>query len=318
MADAAQQALHAIGYTKQDVLLAIRETSIPETANCWGGVAGNSDTQLLSAGVVQSNFGQGTLQKLLARFKEKLVSANTFNSEIERLAPRYGKQLFSNGCIHYKPVKGDKERVTADCKTFLLAQQTIDGRGRYKVNDDFRAEVMALFETDAMVQIQVDDYVELLTSKLDLIARLFLKDTATETPSKRQVKWILDTSVQQGGYFSKCDVNTASTGVCPEDVKRARGAFLAADAARRKDALNAILTWYQGHCESVDQTGVGKLCAQDIRRWRQAVSAGLSPEQADLLILTHLKARVASTQAGLYQGNAFKRRAEIIFAQPTL
>lgn len=87
---------------------------------------------------------------------------------------QYGDLFFSSGCM--------ANRLSADCAARLL-DLGVGDRGR--LTPAFAAEVDALFESDAMVQVQVDKFNGLLTSvvyKLNLLYPGF-------KPKPYQVQW---------------------------------------------------------------------------------------------------------------------------------
>ena len=179
---AATQDLKTLQIGRAELLSAIQDVSKPETQGCWSGAAGNFDDQLVSVGFSQWNFGQGSLQPLLSAFRRKF-DQRTFDARLIALAPQHGRLLFSEGCT--------RKRVTSECRERLLALQS-GGR----LIPEFENEVNALFEDDAMIQVQVDRFVRLLTSVRTDLQRLF----PGKSPTPRQVKWAIDTKVQQGSF----------------------------------------------------------------------------------------------------------------------
>ena len=278
--------LQSIDYDENAIFEALKRVSIPETAGCWGGATGDFDGQLLSAGASQWNLGQGTLQPLLRRFRDKFSQG--FRAEVSRLMPVYGSRFFSDGCVN-----GDRRgQPTAECRNFILSQQEVDGR----LKAAFKEEVDSLFESDAMIQIQVDEFVKTLTSVQSDLERLF----PDRKPSALRVKWAIDQRVQQG--FPP-----------PSQVRAIRVRYGA--ASNQKRVLGNILLWYEGLCDSTLQEGIKLDCEYNIPAWRSVLARGLSDEQADLLLITHLKSRVATGGGGVYEALCFERRATIIFGK---
>ena len=145
-----------------------------ETGGCWAGATGNSDGQWLSLGVMQWNFGQGSLQPILARFRSKF-SDTELTEQLARLMPVFGKQLFARSCTA-KPIE-------QACITFLKTQYMRDGA----LQPAFKAETDRLFESDVMRQIQVDYFARSLTTILDDLSRIF----HTAQPEAWMVAWAM-------------------------------------------------------------------------------------------------------------------------------
>ena len=70
--------------------------------------------------------------------------------------------------------------------------QQISGGG---LTPTLKRELDQLFESDSMIQVQVDTFVRLLESVQDDLTRLF-----AGRPSVRQIKWAIDTKVNQGSF----------------------------------------------------------------------------------------------------------------------
>jgi hypothetical protein len=277
--------LKEIGISEDAVFMALKEVSIPETNGCWGGATGNFDEELLSAGAVQWNLGQKTLQSLLIKFRDKLIRAGTLETEQKTLLPKYGTKLLSLGCT--------RTPVTLDCASFIKSVQSKTGR----LLPEFKSEVDALFESNTMIQIQTDIFVSLLTSVISDLKRLFPGGVS----NPKQIKWAIDTKVQQGGFPAD------------RDVERARKRYSQLDLSKRRNGLLHILNWYGGLCRSVDQDGVSFDCDFNLPLWQKAIENGVTDLQADLLLLSHLRSRTAAKQSGLYQALTFQRRAKIVF-----
>jgi len=281
---AAMQDLAGIGVTRAVVFEALADVSQPETGGCWAGAAGNFDGQIVSAGVLQWNYGQGTLQPLMARFRAAFASRPAFEAELARLMPQHGKTVFSEGCLG--------PQITADCRDALLALQTPD----HKLQPSLKQELDALFESDQMIQLQVDRFVALVGSVRDDLKRLF----PNRAPSIRAIKWAIDTKVQQGAFPSD------------QDVAGVRARWVRMGEAERRNALLALVMWYEGLCRSADQGGTRLDCEWNAARWRERINRNrVSDEHADLLHLTFLRSRTAQGMSGHWQALTFQRRARI-------
>jgi hypothetical protein len=277
--------LSQVGITRDRIFDALKDTAIPETSGCWAGVTGNFDGQLISAGVLQWNYGQNSLQPVLKLYQSQFATKRVLSDELARIMPAFGNLVFSSGCL--------TSPVTDDCRNQILAQQ--DGSGHLHATID--QELGALFESDAMLQVQTDRFVRLLESVRDDLHKLF----PDATPSARQIKWAIDTKVQQGGFPGDAD------------VARIRTAWSGLDAAARARKLNSLINWYEGLSNAPDEDGTSRV-EDNAKVWHAKISSHqLSDEQMDLLQLTFLKSRTAQEQAGRWQALTFQRRATIIF-----
>lgn len=275
--------LAEIGLDRAAIFERMHETSVPETMGCWAMPAGNFDSQLISVGMSQWNFGTGSLQPVLQAWRKGL--RGHFRRTRRALAPVYGKLLFSRDC-RAVPVR-DK------CRAGVLAAEDAQGR----LNPVLQKELTAIFESDAMLQVQTDTYVALLELVRGDLLRVF--PHAPITP--RKVRWAIDTRVQQG--FLPAD----------EDVARLRGKLAAMPEGERWDRLRAIFGWYRGLSESIDQDGVKRDYAWNVVQWGCMIDRGLiDPEQYELLSLTFLRSRTAIGNSGRWQALTFSRRAKII------
>lgn len=282
--DAAAQ-LAEIGLDRAAIFARMRETSIPETMGCWAMPVGNFDSQLVSVGMAQRNYGTGSLQPQLIAWRDSFNSRRRFKKALNELAPTYGKLLFSKHCL--------KIPVAEKCRTGILAAHNPDG----KLNPTALAELTALFEHDAMLQVQTDTYVALL---LEVRAELF-RLWPTGPITARKVKWAIDTRVQQ------------KTLPNDEDAARLRRKLADLTPAQRPQRLKAMLAWYQGLSEAVDQDGVSRDYAWNVAQWTCLIDTGqIDDEQFELLHLTYLRSRTATGNAGRWQALTFSRRAKII------
>ena len=275
--------LAEIGLGRVEVFALMRETSLPETMGCWAMPVGNFDSQLVSVGMSQWNYGTGSLQPVLKAWRKAL--GGKFRRTRKALMPVYGKLVFSRDCLAV-PVK-DK------CREKILAAHGPDG----KLNGVMLGELTALFESDAMLQVQADAYVALLEAvRLDLM-RVF----PGQPISFRKVRWAVDTKVQQGGF------------PLDEDLARLRAKLAAMPAEERWPRLGAILDWYGALSRTIDQDGVRRDWAWNLDRWGCMIDKRLvDPEQYELLNLTFLRSRTAIGNSGRWQALTFQRRAKII------
>jgi hypothetical protein len=277
--------LAAIGLDRAAIFARMHDTSIPETTGCWAMPTGNFDSQLISVGMAQWNFGTGSLQPVLARWQDSFPSGRAFRQALRALAPTYGALLFSHEC-RAVPV-GDK------CRTAILAAE--DAKGR--LNPVLEDELTAIFESDAMLQVQADSYIELLDAVRGDLLRVFPSGPIT----MRKVRWAIDTRVQQGGLPGD------------EDIARLRAKLAAMPEAERWPRLRAIFAWYDALARTIDEDGIARDHEWNSARWGCMVDAGaIDPEQYELLNLTFLRSRTAIGNSGRWQALTFERRAKII------
>lgn len=282
--DAAVQ-LAQIGLDRAEIFRRMRETSIPETMGCWAMPVGNFDSQLVSVGMSQWNYGTGSLQPVLEAWRDSFRSRGRFKRELKALAPTYGKLFFSKDCL--------KLPVRDKCRAAILAAHGPDG----KLDPTALAELTRIFEHDAMLQVQTDAYVALLLEVRGELLRLW-----PDTPiTLRKVRWAIDTRVQQ------------KTLPGDEDVARLRRKLAALPSGERAAKLKAMLAWYQGLSEAVDQDGVSRDYAWNVAQWTCLIDTGrIDGEQFELLHLTYLRSRTATGNSGRWQALTFSRRAKII------
>jgi hypothetical protein len=275
--------LAAIGLDRGAIFAQMHETSIPETGGCWAEPAGNFDSQLVSVGMSQWNFGTGSLQPLLKSWKKG--QRGRFGRQRKALLPVYGKTIFSRDCLAV-PVK-------AKCREKILAAHGADG----KLNPVIRGEFTALFESDPMLQVQLDAYLVLLEAVRQDLLRVFPGQQIT----LRKVRWAVDTKVQQGGF------------PLDEDLARLRRKLAAMPEGERRERLAAIFAWYGALARSIDQDGVQRDWAWNLDRWGCMLESGrIDPEQYEMLHLTFLRSRTAIGNSGRWQALTFERRARII------
>ena len=282
---AAAAKLAEIGLDRAAIFERMVETSIPETMGCWAMPAGNFDSQLISVGMSQWNYGTGSLQPVLKRWRDGFESRRQYRRTLKALAPTYGKLLMSKDCLAV-PVR---ER----CRAGILAGQDAAGQ----LNPVLMRELTAIFESDRMLQVQADTYVELLQEVRSEVMRVFPSGPIT----MRKVRWAIDTRVQQKSLPPD------------EDIARLRRKLAAMPEAERWPRLRAIFAWYKALAETIDQDGIVRDYAWNVEQWHCMIDRGLiDPEQYELLNLTFLKSRTAIGNSGRWQALTFSRRAKII------
>jgi len=282
---AAAARLAEIGLDRAAIFARMHETSIPETSGCWATPTGNFDSQLISVGMAQWNFGTGSLQPVLAAWRKQFRHRRDFKRTRKALAPTYGKLLFSKDCRAVP--------VAQKCRDAILAAE--DAKGT--LSPVLAAELTALFENDAMLQVQADAYIALLDQvRLDVL-RIF----AGEPITMRKVRWAIDTRVQQGGFPAD------------EDIARLRAKLAAMPAAERWPRLRAIVDWYGALARTIDADGIAHDWQWNVAAWNCLIDAGrVDPEQYELMSLTFLRSRTAVGNSGRWQALAFERRAKIV------
>jgi len=282
---AAAAQLAEIGLDRAGIFSSMAETSIPETMGCWAMPVGNFDSQLISVGMSQRNFGTGSLQPVLKRWRESFASRRRFRRALAALAPTHGRLLFSRACLAVP--------VRARCRDAILAAH--DGQGR--LDPVLAAELTAIFESDAMLQVQADDYVGLLLEVRGELLRVFPAGPFT----LRKLRWAVDTVVQQNRLPPD------------EDIARLRRRLAAMPEAERWPRLRAILAWYEALARTIDQDGIGRDYAWNVAQWSCMIDRGLiDPEQYELLHLTFLRSRTAVGNSGRWQALTFSRRGKIV------
>jgi hypothetical protein len=277
--------LAEIGLDRAAIFERMAETSIPETMGCWAMPVGNFDSQLISVGMSQWNYGTGSLQPVLKQWRDSFGSRRRFRRALAALAPTYGRLLFSRACLTV-PVR---ER----CRAEILAAHDAQG----SLNPVLAAELTAIFESDAMVQVQADAYVRLLLEVRGELMRVFPAGPIT----MRKVRWAVDTVVQQNRLPPD------------EDIARLRRKLVAMPEAERWPRLRAIFAWYAALAQTIDQDGIGRDYAWNAEQWGCMIDSGLiDPEQYELLHLTFLRSRTAVGNSGRWQALTFSRRGKII------
>ena len=281
----ATEKLSRIGLDRAAIFERMHETSIPETTGCWAMPVGNFDSQLISVGFAQWNYGTGSLQPILKQWLGSFRSRRTAKRELKRLAPVYGPLLFSKSCLSV-PVK-------QKCRDGILAAHGPDGQ----LNPSIVAELTTLFESDTMLQVQLDRYLVLLEAVQGDLERVFPDHAIT----MRKVRWAIDTRVQQGNLPQD------------EDIARLRRKLAAMPESERSSRLDAIFSWYEALARSIDQDGIARDYLWNVEQWRCLMRSGqIDDEQYELLSITFLRSRTATGNAGRWQALTFSRRAKII------
>jgi hypothetical protein len=282
---AAAGQLAEIGLDRAAIFSSMAETSIPETMGCWAMPVGNFDSQLISVGMAQWNYGTGSLQPVLDQWRAGFGSRRRFRQALAALAPTYGALLFSRDCLAV-PVRDP-------CRAGILAAHDAQGR----LHPVLAAELTAIFESDAMIQVQADAYVRLLLAVRGELMRAFPAGPMT----LRKVRWAIDTMVQQGRLPPD------------EDIARLRRRLAAMPPAERWPRLRAVFAWYRALAEAIDQDGIARDYDWNVAQWGCMIDWGLiDPEQYELLHLTFLRSRTATGNSGRWQALTFSRRAKII------
>jgi hypothetical protein len=282
--DAAAQ-LAQIGLDRAAIFDRMAETAIPETMGCWAMPVGNFDSQLISVGMSQWNYGTGSLQPVLEQWRQSFGSRRRFRQALAALAPTYGALLFSRDCLAVP--------VREPCRAGILAAHDPQGR----LNPVIAAELTAIFESDSMLQVQADAYVRLLLFVRGELLRVFPSGPIT----MRKVRWAIDTIVQQGRFPAD------------EDIARLRGKLAAMPPEERGPRLRAIFAWYEALAGTIDQDGIGRDYAWNVEQWSCMLDRGLiDAEQYELLHLTFLRSRTAVGNSGRWQALTFSRRGKII------
>ncbi len=282
---AAAAQLAEIGLDRAAIFARMAETAIPETMGCWAMPVGNFDSQLISVGMSQWNYGTGSLQPVLEQWRDSFGSRRRFRQALAALAPTYGALLFSRDCLTVP--------VREPCRAGILAGHDTQGR----LHPVLAAELTAIFESDAMLQVQADAYVHLLLFVRGELMRVFPEGAIT----MRKVRWAIDTIVQQ-------------TRLPPdEDIARLRRRLAAMPQAERWPRLRAILAWYEALAQTIDQDGIARDYAWNVEQWGCMIDWGMiDPEQYELLHLTFLRSRTAVGNSGRWQALTFSRRGKII------
>jgi hypothetical protein len=110
------------------ILASLQQVADFETSGCWADPTGDFDKQILSVGVLQWNYGQNSLQRIITAFEKKFSSPSAFIAWRRKMMPNHGSLIFSAGC---KRVKG----ISDDCRNALLALQNQGPRGQVLLTD---------------------------------------------------------------------------------------------------------------------------------------------------------------------------------------
>lgn len=259
-----------------------------ETNGCWAGATGSFDRQMLSTGVMQWSFGQGTVQPLLKTYRERFKDQKAFESEVRRVMPNYGANFLDVSCREIP--------LSRVCNYFL--QKHLEGKSK-RLSPDLKLEVDNLFESPLMRQIQLDYFTKSIESVLDDINRVF----QTRSPAKWQVAWAMDLKTQQGRF--------------PTDkkIKAVKAQFASETREQRRTNLKGDIEWYVGLCQSGEVTGVSNDWEYNKDNWNRKIDEGKldKEERYEALQYSQVKSRTAQANDGEYQADAFQRLAAIIF-----
>lgn len=284
------RAITSAGLERQDFFRTIRIVAQYETGGCWAGATGNFDGQLLSVGIMQWNFGQGSLQPIIKRFSEKFSSPAQFEKVRDELMPKYGKRFFEPSCRAIP--------IGKSCSAFLA---NLRFGKQEQLQQDFKEEINALFNSQPMRQIQIDYFARNLTRVLSDLDRIY----QSSKPKAWQVAWAMDIKTQQGNKFPT-----------DNNIRRIKELTRSASHEERHRRLSGVIKWYDGLCDEGTSDGVRLDCAYNIKIWNGMVSdISNEAEREETVHFTHLVARTAQNQNGAYQANAFQRRATIVFGR---
>lgn len=276
---ASLKALSKMDVTRASLFEAFAAVAAIETSGCWGGATGNFDDQIVSVGALQWNYGQESLPDMLRLYKIRM--GQEFENEIKRLMPEHGSIIFSRGCLQNK--------ITDQCKSAILALEI-----NKDLTPSLRQELDALFESDTMIQVQVDKFVAKVESVADDIKRVF---NAPATP--RKILWAIDSKVQMKRPFPSQDT-----------IARLQKAWDSPGLDKRAKLL-ALVDWYNGLSNSIDQGGIKLDVRCNVMHWREKISGGVDDEQAAILNLSFLASRLVDGQGGYWQALTFERHARI-------
>lgn len=275
---------------RDGIFKTLRVVSKYETNGCWAGASGNSDGQYLSAGIMQWNLKQKTLQPLLKRFSEKFSSHEHFISVRDQLMPKYGAQLFDESCR--------SEPIGASCKSFLEHHYVSDDKS---LGQDLKVEIDRLFNSLPMRQIQVDYFGRAFMSVLSDLDRIY----ATQHPEPWQIAWAIDVKTQQGNKFPT-----------DKNIKKIKKETESESTDERRTRLDGIVKWFYGLCEEGTSEGVRYDCGYNIHEWPKMFDLTLANVERERTVhYSLLVARTAQNIDGAYQADSFERKATIAFGR---
>jgi hypothetical protein len=276
--------------TRVKIFDLLKSVAQVETSGCWAGISDNFDKQLISAGVLQWNYGQNSVQVLLRNFKRSMGAQ--FQPFLNAHMPLFGSAVFSDRCLRDKA-----EGQPHPCQTDFL--DPADPQQK-KLRAGLAAEFKVLFERDEMIQLQMDRVMATMEKTLDFSRRLF----GDEFVSEKSFHWMLDIIVQQGGFDN--------LEAFKNDAARAWAYARSAGSEHQRMTATGILVWYAGHALSPDQGGLDCDWRYNIEKWSKLVASGsLDDEKFKLLLMSWMRARTASGENGRWQALAFQRRAKI-------
>jgi hypothetical protein len=276
--------------TIEDFYKALMVVSKYETNGCWGGATGNFDKQRLSAGVMQWNFGSGSIQDLLKRFRDKYPDGKSFLTKINQIMPQFGEAFFDISCRTI-PIGNDCSR--------LLAKNT---QGEYgDLQPQFKTEINNLFNDPVMRQIQIDKFGQSVTAILNDLDRVY----GTSKPRSWQIAWAIDIKTQQGDHFPN-NLN----------IRRVKERINSITNEDRAKNIRGIVKWYEGLSESGMSDGIKLDYQFNASTWSELsdkIVRDTAREEA--VHYTFLISKTAQNIDGRYQADAFQRRATIAFGK---
>lgn len=283
ISNSVMDALRNSNLSRDDLFRTLRRVSQYESSGCWAGATGNFDGQFVSIGVMQWNFGQGSLQELLKRYKSKFTSESYFLSEVDRLMPINGRKLFAD-CLERK--------IGTICKSLVLGKN-----GSTKLPGDVKSELDSLFNDGVMRQVQLDLFNRAVTSVLSDLDRVY----KNKTPKPWQVAWAVDIKTQQGTRFPS-----------DNNIKKIKAELAKLDKESIREWLMSPLTWYSSMCSDRISEGIKHDCKYNLREWPKMIDHAIDEQaRGETLLYSQLIARTAQNQNGKYQADAFQRRATI-------
>jgi hypothetical protein len=88
------RSLARVNITRDLIFQSLKDVSVPETSGCWSGATGNFDGQIISAGVLQWNYGQNSLQSIMTAYQGQFATDRAYDQELARIMPTHGKFIF--------------------------------------------------------------------------------------------------------------------------------------------------------------------------------------------------------------------------------
>jgi hypothetical protein len=278
------------GLTRNTIFDLLKSIAMVETSGCWAGISQNFDGQLISAGVLQWNYGQNSIQPALKRFKQSM--GEQLPAFVAAQMPMYGSVVLSDRCL--ANTVGKQPHI---CQANFLDSSDEHGQ---KIIPALLNELTVLFEKNEMIQIQMDLVMAVMEKSLDFSKRLFGNDFV----SQNNFHWMLDIIVQQGGFDNLESFKN--------DVDRAWARSTSRGPQFRQMTAKGILVWYAGHSISPDQGGLDCDWRYNIEKWSKMIASNaMDDEKFRLFLMSWMRARTASGESGRWQALSFQRRAKI-------